>query len=69
MVAQSCHHFGWTLEYIMNEIDWRVLQRMLIDSPKVEYLDEDEVENKKNELRLTPETTADFINKLKEIKK
>ncbi len=70
VVAQACHHFGWTLDYILNEIDWRVLQRMLIDSPKVEYLDGNEPKKKtKDELRLTPETSEEFLEKLKQIKK
>ena len=32
-MGQICHHYGWTLDYLLWEIDWRIVQRMLIDTP------------------------------------
>lgn len=72
MIAQSCSHFGWTFDYVVDGIDWRVLQRMLIDSPRVVYDDEDtgsgNSTRKVSKLTLTPETSEKFLEQIKQIK-
>ncbi|KAA2223051.1 hypothetical protein [Chryseobacterium sediminis] len=41
LCGQLCHHFGWTLDYLLEEVDYAFLQRMLIDAPSYDY-DKDE---------------------------
>lgn len=36
MMGQICHHFSWTLDYLLEKPDWYVVQRMLIDAPRLE---------------------------------
>ena len=52
VIGQICHHFGWTYHYTVWEMDWRILQRMLIDLPKYNMEDPPEKEKaKKKELK------------------
>lgn len=37
-----CSHFGWTLDYLLWEVDYSYLQRMLIDAPSYDYDNEDD---------------------------
>lgn len=55
-MGQICQHFGWTFDYLLWEIDWRIVQRMLIDAPSYETDDD----KKEKEIDLT-EQTADEI--------
>ncbi|KPE51266.1 hypothetical protein [Chryseobacterium indologenes] len=61
-MGQICHHFGWTLDYLLWEVDWRIVQRMLIDAPKYETSKE-ETQPKKT-INLSEQTSEDFINQL-----
>ncbi|WP_213279325.1 hypothetical protein [Chryseobacterium indologenes] len=61
-MGQICHHFGWTLDYLLWEIDWRIVQRMLIDAPK--YESKDEKTANKTSINLSEQTSEDFLNKL-----
>lgn len=61
-MGQICHHFGWTLDYLLWEVDWRIVQRMLIDSPSYENdknTDEKGQENKV--INLSEQTSEDFL--------
>ncbi|MGV4448715.1 hypothetical protein ACQ1PN_12045, partial [Ornithobacterium rhinotracheale] len=31
-----CAHFGWTIDYLENEISWAKVQRMIADQPRYE---------------------------------
>ncbi|MDR7818707.1 hypothetical protein RIU47_08825 [Riemerella anatipestifer] len=53
-MGQICHHFGWTLDYSLWEVDWRIVQRMLIDAP--DYDDD----KKEKEIDLTEQTPEDL---------
>ncbi|ADQ83083.1 hypothetical protein OKE68_11010 [Riemerella anatipestifer] len=53
-MGQICHHFGWTLDYLLWEVDWRIVQRMLIDAPNY---DDDK---KEKEIDLTEQTPEDL---------
>ncbi|QNS42720.1 hypothetical protein H0S70_07165 [Chryseobacterium manosquense] len=64
MLGQICHHFGWTLDYLLWEIDWRIVQRMMIDAPVYESDDE----KKDKEIDLTEQTTDDIEEMLKKYK-
>ena len=55
-MGQICHHFGWTLDYLLWEIDWRIVQRMLIDTPVYDTDDE----KKEKEIDLTEQTADDI---------
>lgn len=55
-MGQVCHHFGWTLDYLLWDIDWRIVQRMLIDSPSYES----EKEKSKKEINLTEQSVDDM---------
>lgn len=63
-MGQICHHFGWTLNYLLWEIDWRIVQRMLIDAPSYETDDEKNKNKKDKVINLSEQTSEDFINKL-----
>lgn len=60
-MGQICHHFGWTLDYLLWEIDWRIVQRMLIDTPVYDTDDE----KKEKEIDLTEQTADDIEAMLK----
>jgi len=49
----------------MDKIDWRVLQRMLIDFPSVNYDTDEEEKSDGNKLKLTPQTRDEFFAQLK----
>lgn len=55
-MGQICHHFGWTLDYLLWKIDWRIVQRMLIDTPSY---DKDETKDK--EIDLTEQSAEDIM--------
>ena len=59
IAGQVCQHFGWTLNYLLWEIDWYVVQRMLIDAPSY-----DSEEKKKDKVFNLTEQTAEDIEKL-----
>lgn len=61
MMGQICHHFSWTLDYLLEYPDWYVVQRMLIDAPKYETDDE----KKEKEIDLTEQTAEDIEAMLK----
>ena len=54
MIGQLCHHFSWTYDYATKEIDWHIIQRMLIDAPSYDS------DKKEKEIDLT-EMSADDI--------
>lgn len=60
-MGQICHHFSWTLDYLLEYPDWYVVQRMLIDAPKYETDDE----KKEKEIDLTEQTAEDIEAMLK----
>lgn len=69
-MGQICHHFGWTLDYLLWEIDWRIVQRMLIDAPKYESKDEkgnDQNSNTKS-VKMTEQNSEDLIAQLQQYK-
>ncbi|SDE15326.1 hypothetical protein [Riemerella columbipharyngis] len=43
-MGQICHHFGWTLDYLLWGVDWRIVQRMLIDAPNYGIEEKEEKE-------------------------
>lgn len=55
-MGQICHHFSWTLDYLLWKIDWRIVQRMLIDTPSY---DKDETKDK--EIDLTEQSAEDIM--------
>lgn len=69
-MGQICHHFGWTLDYLLWEIDWRIVQRMLIDAPK--YESKDEKGNNQNSntksIKMTEQNSEDLIAQLQQYK-
>lgn len=69
-MGQICHHFGWTLDYLLWEIDWRIVQRMLIDAPK--YESKDEKGNNQNSntksVKMTEQNSEDLIAQLQQYK-
>lgn len=69
-MGQICHHFGWTLDYLLWEIDWRIVQRMLIDAPKYESKDENENEQNSNtkSVKMTEQNSEDLIAQLQQYK-
>lgn len=40
-----CQHFGWTWDYLHNEIAYNTIQKILIDLPDHNSEDQDEDEN------------------------
>lgn len=61
MMGQICHHFSWTLDYLLEYPDWYVVQRMLIDAPKYET----DEEKKEKEIDLTEQSAEDIEAMLK----
>ncbi|WP_407489278.1 hypothetical protein [Elizabethkingia anophelis] len=60
-LGQICAHFHWTFDYLLWKIDWRIVQRMLIDASNYETDDD----KKKNDgIALTEQTSEDFIRSL-----
>lgn len=58
-MGQICHHFGWTLDYTLWGVDWRIIQRMLIDMPSY-----DKEEKKKEKEIKYEEQTAEDLEKM-----
>lgn len=63
-MGQTCHHFGWTLDYLLWEIDWRIVQRMLIDAPS--YESKEESNKKGKSIKLTEQTSESLMEMLKQ---
>lgn len=64
-MGQICHHFGWELDYLLWKIDWRIVQRMLIDSPSYETEEDEEKNDKKKQvINLSEQTSEDFLQQL-----
>lgn len=61
-MGQICHHFSWTLDYLLWEVDWRIVQRMLIDAP--DY-DSDKEEKEIDLTEQTPEQIQSMLQKYK----
>lgn len=61
-MGQICHHFSWNLDYLLWEIDWRIVQRMLIDAP--DY-DSDKEEKEIDLTEQTPEQIESMLQKYK----
>ena len=60
-MGQICHHYGWTLDYLLWGVDWRIVQRMLIDSPSYDT----EVDKDAKEIKLDEENSEDLMEMLK----
>lgn len=54
-MGQICHHFGWTVDELLWEVDWHIVQRMLIDAPRY-----DQEEKAPKEIELTEQTPEDL---------
>lgn len=69
-MGQICHHFGWTLDYLLWEVDWRIVQRMLIDAPKYESKDEkgNNQNSKTKSVKMTEQNSEDLIAQLQQYK-
>lgn len=67
-MGQICHHFGWTLDYLLWEIDWRIVQRMLIDAPSYESKDEKDKKNNSKSVKMTEQNSEDLIAQLQQFK-
>jgi len=64
-MGQICHHFSWTLDYLLWEVDWRIVQRMLIDAPSYESDKKtDEKGEEKKVINLEEQTSEDFLQQL-----
>lgn len=67
-MGQICHHFGWTLDYLLWEIDWRIVQRMLIDAPKYESKDDKTQKDNSKSVKMTEQNSEDLIAQLQQYK-
>ncbi|MDR4892274.1 MULTISPECIES: hypothetical protein [unclassified Chryseobacterium] len=69
-MGQICHHFGWSLDYLLWDIDWRIVQRMLIDAPKYESKDDNDDDKKSNtkSVKMTEQNSEDLIAQLQQYK-
>lgn len=66
-MGQICHHFSWTLDYLLWEVDWRIVQRMLIDAPSYKTDEEEKQQNTKGKkINLTEQKSEDLIEMLKQ---
>lgn len=64
-MGQICHHFSWTLDYLLWEVDWRIVQRMLIDA--ISYESDKKIDEKGEEkkvINLEEQTSEDFLQQL-----
>lgn len=61
MIGQICHHFSWELDYLLDNVDWYMVQRMLIDTPNYST----DKEEKEKEIDLTEQTAEDIEAMLK----
>ena len=55
-MGQICHHFSWTVDYLLWEVDWRIVQRMLIDMPVYET-DKEKIE----EIKFEEQSAEDLL--------
>lgn len=60
-MGQICHHFGWELDYLLWKIDWRIVQRMLIDAPSYESEKDKQGEGEKSKSIKITEQNADEL--------
>jgi len=67
-MGQICHHFGWTLDYLLWEIDWRIVQRMLIDAPSYDTKDEKDQNKNTKTIKMTEQNSEDLIAQLQAYK-
>lgn len=67
-MGQICHHFGWTLDYLLWEVDWRIVQRMLIDAPSYESKEEKDKNSNTKSIKMTEENAEDLIAQLQAYK-
>lgn len=67
-MGQICHHFSWTLDYLLWEVDWRIVQRMLIDAPSYESKDEKEENKNTKSVKMTEQNSEDLIAQLQAFK-
>lgn len=67
-MGQICHHFSWKLDYLLWEVDWRIVQRMLIDAPNYDSKNEDEDNKptKGTKINLKEQKSEDLIEMLKQ---
>lgn len=63
-MGQICHHFSWTLDYLLWGIDWRIVQRMLIDAPDYDSDNKEEKTDKKS-IKLTEQNSESIMEMLK----
>lgn len=63
-MGQICQHFGWTYDYLLWEIDWAIVQRMMIDAPVYES----DEEKKEKEIDFTEQSVEDIEAMLKKYK-
>lgn len=70
-IAQIAHHFGWTFDYIVYNIDWRVVSRMMLDFPQYQYNKKEDKKkidyketSKINKTPMTAESWQDWADKL-----
>lgn len=61
MMGQICHHFSWTLDYLLEYPDWFVVQRMLIDAPRYETDEEKKEKKKSKTFTLTEQSSEDLL--------
>ncbi len=67
-MGQLCEKWGWSLDYLLWQVDWRVIQRMLIDAPKYDYDNKENTKQskaKKGSFDLKEMSGDDFINLMK----
>lgn len=62
-MGQICQSFGWTFQYLYEEIDWRIVQRMIIDSPSIED-EKEKKDKKKTVIDLSEQTSEDFLKNI-----
>lgn len=67
-MGQICHHFSWTLDYLLWEVDWRIVQRMLIDAPSYESKEENEENKNTKSVKMTEQNSEDLIAQLQAFK-
>ena len=64
-ISQVCQLYGWTYDYVLREIDWRVVNRLLIDSPKVVYDKEDTGDSKRTIFEQSADKEHEFVDMLR----
>jgi hypothetical protein len=60
-----CAHLGWTWDYLHHDIEWNIVQRILIDAPSVDYDDD----KKDNHIPVTDENAQEVLNKINRLKR